>query len=54
MKTAAGTTLVTNGQLIDGTGAPAVPNAVLVIRNGRIEFAGPAAQAVLQDIHFRR
>lgn len=45
MKIATGTTIITNGQLIDGTGAPAVPNASLVIKNGRIEFAGPAAQA---------
>ena len=45
MKIATGTTIITNGQLIDGTGAPAVPNAALVIKNGRIEFAGPAAQA---------
>ena len=45
MKTATGTTIITNGQLIDGTGAPAVPNAALVIKNGRIEYAGPAAQA---------
>ena len=45
MKIATGTTIITNGQLIDGTGAPAVPNAALVIQNGRIEFAGPAAQA---------
>ncbi|MSU35068.1 MAG: amidohydrolase family protein [Pedosphaera sp.] len=45
MKTATGTTIITNGQLIDGTGAPAVPDAALVIRDGRIEYAGPAALA---------
>ena len=45
MKTATGTTFITNGQLIDGTGVPAVPNATLVIKNGRIDFAGPAAPA---------
>jgi imidazolonepropionase-like amidohydrolase len=45
MKTAKGTTLITHGQLIDGTGAPAVPAAALVIEEGRIRFAGPAAQA---------
>jgi imidazolonepropionase-like amidohydrolase len=45
MKTATGTLLVTNGQLVDGTGAPAVPNATLVIREGRIAYAGPAAGA---------
>ena len=45
MKIATGTTIINHGQLIDGTGAPAVPNAALVIKNGRIEFAGPAVQA---------
>lgn len=45
MKTASGTTIITNGQLIDGTGAAAIPSAALVIQNGRIKFAGPAAQA---------
>jgi len=45
MKTAIGTTLITNGQLIDGTGRPPVPNAALVVRDGRIAYAGPAADA---------
>lgn len=45
MKTAAGTILITSGQLIDGTGAPATPDAALVAQNGVIEFAGPAAHA---------
>ena len=45
MKLATGTTLISNGQLIDGTGAPPVPNAALLIENGRIRFAGPIAQA---------
>jgi len=45
MKTATGTTLITNGQLIDGTGKVPVPNAALVIRDGRIAYAGPAADA---------
>ena len=44
MKTATGTTVITNGQLIDGTGVPAVPAAALAIKNGRIEYAGVAAQ----------
>lgn len=42
MKTATGETLITNGQLIDGTGAPPIPNAAVLIRDGRIAFAGPA------------
>ncbi len=45
MKLATGTTLITHGQLIDGTGAAAVPDAALVVENGRIRYAGPAAQA---------
>ncbi len=43
MKTATGTTLIRNGRLIDGTGAPPVPDAALLIRDGRIAYTGPAA-----------
>ncbi|MDR3405793.1 MAG: amidohydrolase family protein [Chthoniobacter sp.] len=45
MKTASGTTLVTNGQLIDGTGKVPIANAALVMRDGHIVYAGPAADA---------
>ena len=45
MKTACGTMVIHNGQLIDGTGAAAVPDAVVLIRDGRITYAGPVAQA---------
>lgn len=45
MKTASGTTIISNGQLISGTGAAPVPNAALVIRDGRIAYAGPSAGA---------
>jgi imidazolonepropionase-like amidohydrolase len=45
MKTAQGTTLITNGQLIDGNGTPPVPNAALLIRDGKIAYAGPSATA---------
>ena len=41
MKLATGTTVISNGQLVDGTGAPPVLNASVVIRDGRIVFAGP-------------
>jgi imidazolonepropionase-like amidohydrolase len=41
MKTATGTTLIANGQLIDGTGGPPVPDAALLVRDGRIAYAGP-------------
>ncbi len=45
MKTATGTLCITNGQLIDSTGRPPVPNATLVVRDGRVAYAGPAADA---------
>jgi imidazolonepropionase-like amidohydrolase len=45
MKTAKGVTLITNGQLVDGTGAPAVPDASIVIRDGIIAYAGPSRNA---------
>ena len=41
MKLQPGTTVVKNGQLIDGTGKPAVPNATLIIQDGLITYAGP-------------
>ncbi len=43
MKTARGTTVVNNGQLIEGTGAAPVRDAALVIQDGRITYAGPVA-----------
>jgi imidazolonepropionase-like amidohydrolase len=45
MKLATGTTVVSGGQLIDGTGTLPVKDAALVIENGRIAYAGPAAKA---------
>jgi imidazolonepropionase-like amidohydrolase len=38
------TIAIVGGTLIDGTGAAPVPNAVVVIKNGRIVAAGPRAQ----------
>jgi len=44
MKTATGLTVIEHGQLVDGTGAPAVPNAALVIEEGKgIASAQPIA-----------
>ncbi|MSU42053.1 MAG: amidohydrolase family protein [Pedosphaera sp.] len=43
MKTAAGSTLIFNGQLVDGTGAAAVPHAAVLLQEGYIRYAGPAA-----------
>jgi imidazolonepropionase-like amidohydrolase len=45
MKIAQGITLVTNGRLIDGTGRPPVGDAAVVVRDGRITYAGPVAGA---------
>src|SRR5213593_2235198 len=45
MKTATGTTIIRNGQLIDGTGAQAIRDAALLVVDGRIAYAGPAADA---------
>ncbi len=45
MKHAAGTTVISNGQLIDGTGAAPIPNGCVVCVDGNITYAGPAAGA---------
>ena len=45
MKTAQGVTLIANGRLVDGTGAPPVPDAAVLIKDGKITYAGPAAAA---------
>ena len=42
MKFATGTTVIQNGTLVDGKGRPPVPHAAVVLRDGRIEYAGPA------------
>ncbi|MGV3662072.1 MAG: amidohydrolase family protein [Prosthecobacter sp.] len=45
MKLQPGTTVVNNGQLVDGTGKAAIPHAALVIQDGLVQYAGPAADA---------
>jgi imidazolonepropionase-like amidohydrolase len=45
MKLARHTTLIHNGQLIDGTGRAAVPNAAVLIQDGIIAYAGSALDA---------
>jgi len=45
MKLATGTTIIKNGQLIDGTGRAPVLDAALVICDGRISYAGPEAES---------
>ena len=43
MKPAVGQTLVQNGTLIDGTGGPVIPNAAVLIEDGKIAYAGEVA-----------
>ena len=45
MKTATGSTVITNGQIIDGTGAAPIPQGVVVIRDGRLSYVGSANEA---------
>jgi imidazolonepropionase-like amidohydrolase len=45
MKLATGTTLISNGQLVDGNGGPPVPDAAVVVGDGRIAYAGPVKTA---------
>ena len=45
MKLESGTTIISNGQLIDGTGAGPIPDAVLIVTDGRIAYAGSADTA---------
>ncbi len=45
METATGTTVIRNGQIIDGTGATPVPDGVIQIQEGQIAYAGDADNA---------
>ncbi|MDB5351803.1 MAG: imidazolonepropionase [Planctomycetota bacterium] len=45
MKTSQGVTRITNGRLIDGTGAAPIGNAVVILKDGKILYAGAAAGA---------
>jgi cytosine/adenosine deaminase-related metal-dependent hydrolase len=45
MKTGSGKLVISNGTLIDGTGSDAIAAAAVVIQDGRITYAGPAAGA---------
>lgn len=44
MKTATGITVIKNGTIVDGTGAPPIPDGALLIEDGRITFVGAAAE----------
>jgi imidazolonepropionase-like amidohydrolase len=43
MKLAAGVTVISNGQVVDGTGKTAIQDSVVVIKDGKISYVGPAA-----------
>jgi len=45
MQAAVGTSLIQNGQLVDGRGGPPVADAVLILHDGRIKYAGARAGA---------
>ncbi|MBC8290616.1 MAG: amidohydrolase family protein [Planctomycetes bacterium] len=45
MKTATGTTVIRNGQIIDGTGTVPIPDGVVQIQDGLISFVGSASEA---------
>ncbi len=49
MQTAPGLTRLFNGQLIDGTGGAPLPNAVVLVEDGYITYAGPAQGAPATD-----
>lgn len=45
MRTATETTLIHNGQLVDGTGSAPIDDGVLVIEGGKIAYVGPQESA---------
>ncbi len=47
MRLAQGTTIITNGRIIDGTGREPVEDGTVIAENGKITYAGPASAAPL-------
>lgn len=41
MKLASGSTIIRNGQVVDGTGSETIPNGAVVVTDGRIVYVGP-------------
>lgn len=54
MKPASGQSFVFNGQLVNGTGAAPIPDAAVLIEDGRIVYAGPAVGAPTPTPEARR
>ena len=44
MKLGQGSLVIRNGQIIDGTGAPAIRAGALLVKDGKIAYVGPEAQ----------
>ncbi len=40
MRLASGSTVIKNGQIVDGTGSPPIPDGAVVVEDGRIAFVG--------------
>jgi imidazolonepropionase-like amidohydrolase len=49
MKLASGCTVISNGTLVDGTGAPPIVDATVIVREGRIEYVGATRLAPLTE-----
>lgn len=47
MKTGTGKIVISNGTLIDGTGAAPIHDAIVIVENGRIVYAGSSAGATV-------
>ena len=45
MRSATGSTVIAGGRLFDGTGRAVIADGVVVIDDGRVAYAGPAAGA---------
>ncbi|HEY2114855.1 MAG TPA: amidohydrolase family protein [Candidatus Angelobacter sp.] len=45
----ASVTAIVGGRLIDGTGRPAIENAVVILKNGKIVAAGPASSTAVPE-----
>ena len=54
MKTEPGQTVIDNGVLIDGTGAPEIKDGCVIIKDGLIEYAGTRQNAPLLPESIRR
>ncbi|MFN5395710.1 MAG: amidohydrolase family protein, partial [Planctomycetota bacterium] len=44
MKLGQGSLVIRNGQIIDGTGAPAISAGALLVKDGKIAYVGPESQ----------